>query len=684
MEDRHPLDPLTNLPCRAALIDRMNRAMRQVKKDRGYRFALLRLEIGCPAAGDAESSSDEAKAFLVSTVARRLQTTLQALAAAAKSKANGFVARLEGEQFAILLDDLRDLRDIKNVGERILSTVLAPIPLGRSQAFLTAGLGAALSGTRYLRAEDVLDNAATALWRARAQGGSCVELFDVAGVRASLTEAQLEQELSIALDRGEFGLVYQPIVSLAADRIIGVEALARWQHPVLGAIPPSDFIPLAEKNGSIRPLGAAILRDACAQLRTWQRSLPSTSTIYVSVNLSSRQFKDPLLVEDVGAALREATLDARGLVLELTESTAMENPEAMTTLAQLQALGVRLSIDDFGTGFTSLDYLRELPAHALKIDRSFIRRMESEPGAAAIVESIAGMARQLGRQTVAEGVENKEQLALLRSLQVDAVQGFLFAEPLEADAATLLITPTLTLPVGAAAQRITPRPVPRVEARPRRHEAVQLAWLAAIVLAAILLGMLASQTADSNDAPIVALTTAAPVAAARAASTPDAPAAAGPAATNPSTASTASNASVASRPTATAAPAAIVAANVAPAKPDVNVPSAPVTARTPVTASPASAPKIAAMLEVEHQHRLGNCDGRLVLTAQGLQFVPAGKAEKDAFSLKPVEFLASASGDTLTIKSNDRTYRFKAASPNGKDDGGARLREFVDVLNRLR
>ena len=480
MEDRHPLDPLTNLPGRAALIDRMNRAMRQVKKDRGYRFALLRLEIGCPAAGDAESSSDEAKAFLVSTVARRLQTTLQALAAAAKSKANGFVARLEGEQFAILLDDLRDLRDVKIVGERILSTALAPIPLGRSQAFLTAGLGVALSGTRYLRAEDVLDNAATALWRARAQGGSCVELFDVAGVRASLTEAQLEQELNLALDRREFSVVYQPIVSLAADRIIGVEALARWQHPVLGPIPPSDFIPLAEKNGAIRPLGAAILRDACAQLRTWQRSLPSTSAIYVSVNLSSRQFKDPSLVEDVGAALREATLDARGLMLELTEGTAMENPEAMATLAQLRALGVRISIDDFGTGFTSLDYLRELPAHALKIDRSFIRRMESEPGAAAIVESIAAMARQLERQTVAEGVENKEQLALLRSLQVDAVQGFLFAEPLDADAATLLITPTLTLPVGAAAQRIAPRPVPRIEAQPRRHAAARLAWLAAL------------------------------------------------------------------------------------------------------------------------------------------------------------------------------------------------------------
>ena len=165
MEDRHPLDPMTNLPSRAALIDRMNRAMRQVKKDRGYRFALLRLEIGCPASGDAESSSDEAKAFLLGTVARRLQTTLRAVAAAAKSKAAGFVARLEGEQFAILIDDLRDLRDVKNVGERLLSTVLAPIPLGRAQVFLTAGLGVALSGPRYLRAEDVLDNAATALWR---------------------------------------------------------------------------------------------------------------------------------------------------------------------------------------------------------------------------------------------------------------------------------------------------------------------------------------------------------------------------------------------------------------------------------------------------------------------------------------------------------------------------------------
>ena len=208
-------------------------------------------------------------------------------------------------------------------------------------------------------------------------------------------------------------------------------------------------------------------------------------------------------------------------MLELTEGTAMENPEAMTTLAQLRAFGVRLSIDDFGTGFTSLDYLRELPADALKIDRSFIRRMESEPGAAAIVESIAGMARQLGRQTVAEGVENNEQLALLRSLQVDAVQGFLFAEPLDADAATLLITPTLTLPVGAAAKRITPpRPVAagRGPATAEQRDATGVAR--GVLPVAILLGLSTLRTADSKDAPIVALTTAAPVAAAIAATTP--------------------------------------------------------------------------------------------------------------------------------------------------------------------
>ena len=678
MEDRHPRDPLTKLPARAALLDRMNRAMRQVKKDRGYRFALLRLEIGCPVGGDADASSDEAKAFLVGTVARRLQTTLQALAAATKSKTNEFVAKLEGEQFAILLEDLRDLRDIKSVGDRILSTVLAPIPLGRSQTFLTASLGVALSGTRYLRADDVLENAATALWRARTQGGSCVELFDVAGVRASLTEAQLEQELNVALDRDEIGLVYQPIVSLASDRIVGVEALARWQHPVLGPIPPADFIPLAEKNGSIRTLGATILRSACAQLRTWQRSLPSTSAIYVSVNLSSRQFKDPSLVEDVGAVLREATLDARGLMLELTESTAMENPEAIATLAQLRALGVRLSVDDFGTGFTSLDYLRELPADALKIDRSFIRRMDREPGAAAIVESIATMAKQLERQTVAEGVENNEQLQLLRSLQVDAVQGFLFAEPLDADAATLLITPTLTLPVGAAAGRITPpKPTPKVEAQSARLSPIRLAWLAALVPVAVLLGISMLRTADPKNNPVVALTTAAPVAAALATSTPEAPAAVvAPAATKAATAVPAV--------TAPATKTAETAKSVA--KPPVTsaaatVPSSLVATRTPTTpAPPASAPKIAAMLDVEHQHRLGNSDGRLVLTRHGLEFV----STKDAFSLKATEFIASTSGGTLTIKSNDRTYRFKASSLNGKDDDGARVREFVDTLNRLR
>ncbi len=668
MDDRHPRDPLTKLPMRAALLERMNRAMRLTKKNPDYRFALLRLEIGCSAA-DPETSSDDAKAFLVTTVARRLQTALQALAAAAKSKSNDFVAKLEGEQFAILLEDLRDLRDIKTVTDRILATVLAPIPLGRSQTFLTASLGVALSGTRYLRAEEVLDNSATALWRARNQGGACAELFDAAGIRAALTEAQCEQELNTALDRGEIGLVYQPVVSLASDRIIGFEALARWHHPVLGLIPPSDFIPLAEKNGSIRQLGAAVLRAACVHLRNWQRTLPSTSAIYVSVNLSSRQFNDPSLVEDVGAVLREASLDARGLMLELTESTAVANPEAMATLTQLRALGVRISIDDFGTGFTSLDYLRELPTDALKIDRSFIRKMESQPGAAAIVESIAAMARQLERQTVAEGVENNEQLQLLRSLQVDSVQGFLFAEPLDADAATLLITPTLTLPAGVSAERITPRPA--VKTQVPHETAHRLIWLAALIPIALAVGMAVWRNGEHKEAPIVALTTAAPVAAALATSTP-APASAGP------------DTKAAKVP----APGPVMAAP--PPEPKIltpkveedKKPAAKAVTPTPAVtlatapASTSSAARVSASLDVEHQHRLGNCDGRLVLTKQGLAFVPLDKTAKDAFSLLPTQFLASAAGNTLTIKSNDRTYRFKTDE--------SRLREFVDTLNRLR
>jgi hypothetical protein len=275
------------------------------------------------------------------------------------------------------------------------------------------------------------------------------------------------------------------------------------------------------------------------------------------------------------------------------------------------------------------------------------------------------MARQLERQTVAEGVENNEQLALLRTLQVDAVQGFLFAEPLDADAATLLITPTLTLPVGAAAKRITPpQPAPQVKAPPRRNSAMRLAWLAAIVPIAVLLGWSALRTSESKDAPVVALTTAAPVAAALVVTTTAVP----PATVTPATPDLNARSSARSPMAEPASP----------------VPSPPVAARTPATAAPATAPRIAAMLDVEHQHRLGNCDGRLVLTAQGLEFVPAGTAEKDAFSLKPADFLASARGDTLTIKSNDRTYRFKAASSSGKDDGGARLSEFVTLLNRLR
>ena len=295
-----------------------------------------------------------------------------------------------------------------------------------------------------------------------------------------------------ALDRREFHLLYQPIVSLASNEIVGFEALVRWQHPVLGMIPPLDFIPIAERTGFIVPLGNWILREACLRLKAWQDSLPRSTDLWMSVNLSSVQLKDPALVEQIGEALRDSALEARSLVLELTEGIAMENPTAVKTLLmQLRAMGVRISIDDFGTGYSSLAYLRQFPVDALKVDRSFVRGMETHKDTADIIGTLTTMAQQLGLHVVAEGIENEEQVALLRSLNCESAQGYLFAKPLDVNkAAELLKTGLPSRPVSAGAKKpgSSLRPAGRtLESLDLRRLSPTNRWLAAAAAVLVLL-----------------------------------------------------------------------------------------------------------------------------------------------------------------------------------------------------
>jgi EAL domain-containing protein (putative c-di-GMP-specific phosphodiesterase class I) len=277
------------------------------------------------------------------------------------------------------------------------------------------------------------------MYQAKALGKAQHVIFDVSMHTRALNTLQLETDLRRAMDRQEFFLHYQPMVSLITGKLCGFEALVRWRHPERGIIPPADFIPVAEETGLIVPIGQWVLREACSQLRRWQLHAVSNEPLSMSVNLSSKQFAHPGLLEQIIQILVMTGLDPRALKLEITESVVMENVEAAAgMLERLRALGVELSIDDFGTGYSSLSYLHRLPIDTLKIDRSFVGRIE-ESDNKEIVRTIVTLARTLGKGVVAEGVETREQLSLLRELNCDSAQGYLFSRPVNPDAALDLI-----------------------------------------------------------------------------------------------------------------------------------------------------------------------------------------------------------------------------------------------------
>ena len=438
-------DRITGLPNRLLLVDRVTHSIDRSRRYKGFHFAVLVIDLGRPArpAGRAQRGDP-----LLTAVARRLETCLRVPETMPSLRHNDLVARLDGDYFAILLDGLKEISHAKIVADRILGQILNPFPLAAREVRLSASIGIALSPTGYTSADDVLHDAVTALHRAHVLGGSHCEVFDTEILKAEQAELQLEGDFDAALQRGDFELFYQPIVSLVSNEIRGFEALVRWRHPVLGMIAPADFVPIAERTGFIVPLGNWILREACLQITAWQSGLPLSTELSVSVNLSSVQFAGAALVDEIAEALRDSGLEPHRLVLELTEGVAMANPAAVTTLLmRLRAMGVRISVDDFGTGYSSLAYLRQFPIDTLKIDRSFVRGMVTHKDTAEIVASLIGMSRQLGLQVVAEGIEHEDQLAQLRALNCEAGQGNLFAEPLDVDqAAALLKTGLAPLP----------------------------------------------------------------------------------------------------------------------------------------------------------------------------------------------------------------------------------------------
>lgn len=425
-------DRLTGLPNQTLWMEQLNQTLIHAQQHPDQAVAVLligldRFQIINDSLGRAAGDQ------LLIAIAQRLETHLQPL---------GMIARLQEDEFAVLVENVRGTGDLTILAEEIQQQLSTPFSFENQDVFVTASIGIACSQEGDACPESLLYDADTAMHRAKTQGQARYEIFDVKVRTEATSRLRLETDLRLALERQEFQLHYQPIVSLetSQSQIVGFEALLRWQHPEQGMIPPTKFIPLAEETGLINSIGKWVLEKACQQLQIWQQQFPSDPPLTMNVNLSTQQLSQPNLVAQVQQVLEETGVNPCTLKLEITETAVMENPEtAIVVLEQLKSLGIKLCIDDFGTGYSSLAYLHNFPIDTLKIDRSFISRIDSEVEQLEIVQAIIRLAWNLGIDVVTEGVESLRQAAQLRALRCEYGQGYLFSKPLDAAAVEQLI-----------------------------------------------------------------------------------------------------------------------------------------------------------------------------------------------------------------------------------------------------
>jgi diguanylate cyclase (GGDEF)-like protein len=412
-------DSLTGLPNRAMFTELLKAEIESSKRSNAHLFAVLFLDLD-RFKNINDSLGHTHGDLLLVAFAERLERTLRPI---------DTLARFGGDEFAILLSGMSDATDAVRVAQRIQDELSQPFVLDKNSAFATASIGIALSSSGYDRADDILRDADIAMYRAKENGKARYELFDHGMHARAVSRLQLESDLRQAIEQKEFCVYYQPIVSLQTGRLAGFEALVRWNHPRRGLVSPADFIPVAEETGLIVPIGEWVLNEACARVRQWQIDSPSHRSLSLSVNLSARQVAQPDLLNRIKEALENSKLNPHCLKLEITESVVMENAEAAAQMfKQLRALGVQLSIDDFGTGYSSLSYLHRFPLNYLKIDRSFVMRLTTDNDNA-IVRTISTLARNLGMEVIAEGIETEEQFQQLKMLGCEYGQGYLFSRP---------------------------------------------------------------------------------------------------------------------------------------------------------------------------------------------------------------------------------------------------------------
>lgn len=423
-------DLLTGLPNRTLFTKQLDHAIERAKKDAGYSFAVLFLDLD-RFKNINDSLGHDVGDLLLKEIARRLRTRVHATDA---------VARLGGDEFVVLLENTADLRNATEVAKRLQDEIRAPLKLYGHELFTTASIGVVLGSARYDKPEELLRDADTAMYRAKEGGKARHAVFDVAMRTRAVSLLRLETDLRRAVEQGEFVVYYQPIVWLASGEVMGFEALVRWKHPERGLVPPKEFVLLAEETGLIDPIGLFVLREACAQAALWHSRFPDHRPLTMSVNVSGVQLARPDLADKVANVLEDTGVDGRALVLEITESALIrDEAAAAATFSRLKDLGVQVYVDDFGTGHSSLAALHRYPVDALKIDRSFVSGVGISEEKEEIVQTISSLAHHLGMNVAAEGIETSEQLERLREMGCDRGQGSLFSRPITGEAAEAIL-----------------------------------------------------------------------------------------------------------------------------------------------------------------------------------------------------------------------------------------------------
>lgn len=431
-------DPLTHLPNRTLLMDRLGRVIERAKRNIDHQYAVLFVDMdNFKLINDSfgHRVGDE----LLVEVGKRIAASIRGLDTTARPS-DDTTARVGGDEFVILLDGIKHLVDSELVATRIQRAVAEPLMIGGSEITARVSIGISTSAHGYSQPEDVLRDADTALYEAKAEDKGMYKLFDELMRERSIKRLQMENDLNFVVERRQLVLNYQPIMSLQAGVIEGFEALVRWQHPERGLISPADFVPVAEETGLIVPIGSWILEEACHQLKTWRENYPQYANLTMSVNVSPKQLRRREFHGEIRAILNRTGLEANAVNLEITETCVLD--QNSTTNDFLQAVrkdGFGLHLDDFGTGFSSLSHLHDIPITALKVDRSFVDQMGLDGEHAATIQAIQTLAANRGFKVIVEGIETLEQLVQIQVLDCDCGQGYYFSRPVNAEDADRLL-----------------------------------------------------------------------------------------------------------------------------------------------------------------------------------------------------------------------------------------------------